>query len=156
MQKSVLDGFSLDSSLVRSPPTSHQGLHEALEGGTLSRRRFIGTAAGAAGLAVTSGLWASALADVSRGAQPRPIPGGTTIPGLGFFHFFFPGPGNEPALITDFRGKVGVADLTGTGMGTDPATGATVSLLYGADMRFMKGHYVGKNNQVHQGTLVFI
>src|SRR6266542_6380004 len=58
--------------------------------GRMSRRAFIRTAAGAAGVALTSGVWMPELAWAAKGStEPSPIPGGTELP-FGFFHFFFP------------------------------------------------------------------
>jgi hypothetical protein len=122
----------------------------------------VGGALGATGLALTSGLWGSAVARaaVSRGAvgsaAPRPIPGGTEIDPFGFFHFFFPGAGNEPVTITDFNGHVGVADVVGTGTGTDPDTGDLIPLTFDTDVRFMSGEYVGLDGSHHHGTFGFI
>ncbi len=122
----------------------------------ISRRTFIGTAAGATGVALGSGLWVPMLAEAKKGgAGPNPIPGGIDTP-FGFLHFFFPGHGNEPSLITDFDGLIGVADLEGTGIGNDPETGEPTNLVWGADLRFMHGKYVGMDGQVHDGTFGFI
>jgi hypothetical protein len=128
----------------------------------ISRRTFVGGALGATGIALTSGLWQSAIARAAVGtgaagsAAPRPIPGGTQIDPFGFFHFFFPGHGNEPASITDFNGHVGAADVVGTGTGTDPDTGDLIPLTFDCDMRFMSGEYVGLDGISHHGTFGFI
>jgi hypothetical protein len=123
-----------------------------------SRRQFFGTAAGVAG-AVGAGLWlpASAWAD-KKLVDPKPIPGTTTTP-FGKIHFFFPGPadkGNEPSLITDFNGFIGVIDAVGSGTGTDTTTNKKVRLRYAVDNRFMSGVYVGVDGKTHHGTFVFV
>src|SRR2546426_1844598 len=80
--------------------------------GSVSRRRFVGIASGAAGGVLGSGLWTPARGehdDDDRGREPdgRPCPEQNPIPhvntgppsGFGAFHFFFPGPvdGTVPA-----------------------------------------------------------
>ena len=83
---------------------------------------------------------------------PRPIPQ-TVAPGAPF-HLVLPASGTEPATITDFRGKIGLADLGGTGVGV--TDGQRESLLHAADVRFMSGRYVGVDNRRHEGTFVFV
>jgi hypothetical protein len=89
-------------------------------------------------------------------SEPSPIPGGIQPfgPGTEVFHLFLPEPGNEPSTITDFNGFLGVARITGYGTATDGA-GQTRRLFYDADMRFMKGLYVGKDGRHRQGTFGF-
>jgi hypothetical protein len=93
------------------------------------------------------------------GAAPLPIPGGFANPtGRPFIHFNFPGPadasppfGNDPSTITDFNGFIGVANVRGTGTGTD-STGATSTLYFTVDVRFMTGLYQGVDGNLHQAT----
>src|SRR5207245_5065858 len=99
----------------------------------LSRRQFMMKAAGASGAVLSSGLWMPALA-LAHGVAPKPIPGGTQVPGIGFFHIFLPGPDNEPSTITDFKGSIGIAALGGTGTWIDTATGQHHSLLFDVDL----------------------
>lgn len=122
----------------------------------LSRRRFLGGAAGAAGVAVgSSALWpAKAFADKPSNSAPKPIPGGFTIDGI-TFHVFGFGVGTEPSTITDFNGFVGVADVQGTGTATNP-DGSTETLLFDTDMRFMQGVYVGQDDRVHKAAFGFV
>jgi hypothetical protein len=96
---------------------------------------------------------------------PLPIPGGfaNPFPGEPFVHLNLPGPadslttsagttaGNEPSLITNFDGFVGVAHFQGTG-----SDRAGNSLLWDADLRFMQGVYQGVDGSLHQGTFAFV
>jgi hypothetical protein len=129
--------------------------HEHAGRKALSRRGFIGSAAGA-GAILGAGLVlpGTAFGAKPSNAAPNPIPGGFTFNGIQFHAFFF-GPGQEPATINDFNGFVGVADVQGTGTATNP-DGSTETLLYDTDMRFMKGVYVGKDGAVHKGTFGFV
>jgi len=124
----------------------------------VQRRRFLRTAAGAAGLALTANAWLPALARAASPKGPRPIPGGIQPlgPGSELFHVFFPDPGAEPSLITDFDGMVGLAHVEGTGVGTDTATGASKTYTWDVDNRFMVGKYIGLDGQPHDGTFGFI
>ena len=133
----------------------------------LSRRQFLGRTAGVAGVAVGSafGLPAMARAAAPGQGEPRPIPGGTQIGPLGFFHFYFPTTPNpvgatdtiengrgDPSLITDFNGFVGVGEWAG-GRGKDQS-GTT--LFWGADLRFMDGEYIGFDGRHRQGAFTFV
>lgn len=120
----------------------------------LSRRQFLGTTAAATGVVVAAPLWMPALADASS-IDPTPIPEtlfGAATP----FHVQLPGPNVELSAITDFNGVLGVAAVSGTGMGTDTSTGAHRPLVFDADMRFMQGQYIGMDGQNHEGTFVFV
>jgi hypothetical protein len=133
----------------------------------LSRRQLVGRAAGLAGVAVGSGLGLPALARASAPGQvaPRPIPGGTQIDGLGFFHFYFPTATNpvgstdtvengrgDPSLISDFNGFIGLGDWGG-GTGKDQ-NGDT--LYWAADLRFMDGEYIGLDGRHRQEAFAFV
>jgi hypothetical protein len=125
----------------------------------LSRRQFLGTAAGATGIVLGSGLWMPGQALAwGDGAAPRHIPGGIQPfgPGTEVFHVFLPGEGNEPSTITDFHGSIGIAMVDGTGTGTDTSTGATTPLTFDTDMRFMQGVYIGVDGEKHKGTFGLI
>jgi hypothetical protein len=130
----------------------------------LSRRKFLSAAALAGGGVVTSPLWAAKLVEAAAFAEadPRFIPGGTTLPFTSpLFHFFFPTDGVPGAVtvdsghgdistITDFHGMVGVADI--------PFTGGTAvgSLQWKADVRFMKGSYIGTEGDTRTGAFAFV
>jgi len=117
----------------------------------------MGTAAGAAGAVLTSNLWWPAAAAASEQVEhaPRPIPGGIDVGGT-TFHLFPPGAGNEPSTITDFKGLVGLANIGGTGTGRDLTTGDTTTLVFDADMRFMKGTFVDNDGHRRHGTFGFV
>ena len=70
----------------------------------------------------------SSSSGASQGCSPAPVP----IPGgfnarraFGprfpdrFFHLFLPGPGSEPSTVFNFRGKVAVLNIHGTGTRTE-------------------------------------
>lgn len=135
----------------------HVGHAHFWERAALSRRQFMETAAGATGVVLVSGFWmpGRVLAD---NAAPRPIPGGIQPfgPGTELFHVFPIAPGVELSTITDFHGSIGGAEVQGTGTATNTDTGATSSLLFDVDMRFMQGAYVGIDGETHRGTFSFI
>jgi hypothetical protein len=133
----------------------------------LSRRALLGRTAGVAGAAVGSALGVPALVKAAavQNAEPRPIPGGTQIDGLGLFHFYFPTSPNpagaedtiengkgDPSTITDFNGFIGVGDWAG-GTGKDQ-NGNT--LYWAADVRFMDGEYVALDGQRRMGAFAFV
>jgi hypothetical protein len=143
-------------------PLSHGGL-ECKH--SVSRRRFFGTAAGAA---LASGLWTPLRAlsldddDPTPDLTPKPIPGGVSPFGVFIHHFPLPAPGTpldqitDPSQIFDFNGFVGGTRIRGSGTGTDTTTGATTPLNFQADMGFMKGSYIGQGGGRHHGTFGFI
>ncbi len=111
------------------------------------------------------GLPAVARAGAPGRGEPRPIPGGTQIDGLGFFHFYFPTANNpvgatdtvesgrgDPATITDFNGFVGLGEW-GPGTGKDQQG---KSLFWAADVRFMDGEYVALDGRHRQGAFAFV
>jgi hypothetical protein len=128
-----------------------------------SRRGFIQATGGlaAAGLAVSRGY--RAFAQEANGANPKPIPPGFEMEGQQF-HVYLNEPGNEPSTISDFRGLVAINHLQGMGtvirggpnggLATPTATGDRIG--YDADMRIMKGQYIGEDGQEREGTFGFI
>jgi hypothetical protein len=127
----------------------------------LSRRQFLGTAAGAAGLALGSGLLIPGTARADDNLLPTPIPFSRTLFGYGPFHFAFPGPVDSPGpfcgkpgpfippLINNFNGFIGVS--AGTGTATDGSGN-----IFTFDNRFMKGVYVGQDGKNHRGAFAFL
>jgi hypothetical protein len=122
----------------------------------VSRRAFMGRAAGVAGGVVAASVLGPgiALAAKKQSSGPKPIPGGINVGGQ-VFHVVGFAAGAENSTITDFNGFVGVAQVQGTGTATNP-DGSTDTLLFDTDMRFMKGVYVGQDKRVHQGTFGFV
>jgi len=120
----------------------------------MSRRKFIGAAAGTTGAILGSALWMPKLA-LAASSDPNPIPGGIVVGGQ-LFHVFLLGEGNEPSTITDFKGFVGVADVQGTGTGIDIGTGHHETLNYDTDVRFMQGTYIGMDGKQYSDTFGFI
>jgi hypothetical protein len=59
----------------------------------------------------------------------------------------------DAATIRDFKGDIGVAETPPTGVATDPFFGGK---FWAADVRFMKGVFVGPDNARHRGTFAFI
>lgn len=123
------------------------------------RRSFLQSTAGAAGLALTSGLWTHQRAYGQPGtAEPKPIPGGAMPLGILVHHFPLPSTPvplsqiNDPSEITDFNGVIGDTQIRGAGTGT----GFAQTLAFRADMGFMQGEYVGDDGDHHHGTFVFI
>jgi len=144
---------------------SHMG-HAHFWERAMTRRKFLGSAALAGGAAATAGIWLPELARAAAFAEadPAAIPGGTLLPFQPTpFHFFFPtgGPSGvtvksgqgDPSLITNFDGMVGVADV-GDNMGTEVGTGTR--LHWKADVRFMKGTYVGTEGDTRTGAFAFV
>jgi hypothetical protein len=144
---------------------------------TLSRRRFMQTAAVAAAGA-TGSLAAPASSGASGGdhshshghgqavVPPKPIPGGLDIGGGNIIHVYTPGDPAvtlpfthttlggfdvEPATLTDFRGFSAVAFHVGTATGSD---GATYDVE--TDMRAYEGDYVDATGTRRFGTFAFI
>jgi hypothetical protein len=127
----------------------------------LSRRNFVQVAGGASGLLLASRVLSPAVIRATDSAAPKPLPGGTHLPFMpasgpkSVVHFFFPGTGSEPSLITDFKGVVGLANVNGTGTLTD-GQGNKSKLGFGSDNRFMKGEYIGVDGERHRGAFAFI
>ncbi|HJY35389.1 MAG TPA: hypothetical protein VJ260_11075 [Vicinamibacterales bacterium] len=122
------------------------------------RRRFLTSAAGAAGLAFWLPDGANAGQGKGKGAAPKPIAGGAMPLGI-FIHHFPVLPTatplsalNEPSQITDFKGYVGLNRIRGGG--TSPQFAQT--LAFQADMGFMKGQFIAEDGNLHQGVFGFI
>lgn len=155
-----------------SVPDDVSSLSEHASSAGLSRRQIL-TGAGAAATYLSllplmhaeGSLSLSSTALASCSPAPVPIPGGfnakqafgARFPDR-FFHFFLAGPGVEPSTIFNFKGKVGVQSIQGTGTRTllDQITGQVLSqtpnLPFATDVRFMAGQYIGVDGRQHQGT----
>jgi len=103
----------------------------------------------------------------AHGTGPKPIPGGIQPlgPGTTVYHVLLPGyppagspdpAENDPSLITDFNGHVGLAFVQGMGTRTDLTSGATSRNVFEVDLRFMKGVYIGEDGRRHHGTFALI
>jgi len=125
----------------------------------LSRRRFLVASALATGSVLAPETWLPAFA-AEEFSPPNPITGGTVLPFQGLTGFYFPGPNpfsnitienkkGDPSLIRDFNGFVGMGEWAG-----GPVAAST--MIWNADMRFMKGEYVGKDGEEHRGAFAFI
>jgi hypothetical protein len=128
----------------------------------LSRRQFGRAALSslAVGAALGTGLWRPTLALASPPETPVPIPGATPVLG-GAFHVFGPGAFDpidaEPSTITDFKGFVGLAYLSGEVTQTNTSTGEVRTLPFvDSDMRFMKGVFRGTDGQIHHGAFALV
>jgi len=148
MRAPTMDTANFDA--LRSGVAGHHARHR------LSRRAFMGSAAGLAATAVGTGLLRPGAAFGARrpNSAPKPTTSVLSFNGVDFHTTFF-APGADPSAITDFNGFVGVADVQGTGTATNP-DGSTESLKFDTDMRFMSGVYVGEDNAVHKGVFGFV
>jgi hypothetical protein len=137
----------------------------------LSRRQFLGAAvaSGAAlslpGMVPVAAEAASGSSLPSGASLPNPIEGGTHVPRL--LPFYFPTAPNpagstqvvadrtgDGSTIKDFSGSIGVSEFPPTGEVTsDPFFSGK---FWAADIRFMKGVYVGRDKARHRGTFAFI
>lgn len=146
---------------------------------TFTRRGFLGTAAGAAGLMAASQFSLAPLAlarddddgeDRKATVEPNPIPGGATVFGFLVHHNPLP---NDPTLpltifntsqgdpseIGNFNGLVLDTMIRGLGTGTGVSFADDTkpgSLAFRADMGAMQGEYVGEDGKHHHGSFVFI
>jgi hypothetical protein len=131
-------------------------------GKNLTRRGFLSTATGAAGLAVASDFAFAPLgiADEEKTAEPKPIPGGAgTIAGVAIHHNPLPAVPttplsqiSDPSEIGDFNGMIIDTQIRGLGTGT----GLAAPVSFRADMGAMQGVYVGEDGKRHHGSFVFI
>ena len=91
---------------------------------------------------------------------PVPIPGGSPVLG-GSYHVFVPAAFDpidaEPITITNFKGFVGLAYISGNVTRTNTETGQRQSLPFiDTDVRFMKGMFRGTDGLTHQATFGFV
>ena len=126
----------------------------------LTRRGFLTTATGAAGLALASDFASAPLAMAAdKTAEPKPIPGGAGII-AGVFVHHNPLPTapipltqiSDPSEIGDFNGMIIDTQIRGLGTGT----GLSGPVSFRADMGAMQGVYVGEDGKHHHGSFVFI
>lgn len=136
--------------------TVHHG-HPHFWQRALSRREFMGGSLAVTGAVMGSGLLSPALALAdSDTVAPKPLTYGFNFPpSTQVFRSSDLSPDSELSSITDFKGKVGAAQVQGTGTATKH-DGSSEPLLYDTDMRFMKGTYVGVDGHVHRGTFALV
>jgi hypothetical protein len=125
----------------------------------VTRRGFLSTAAGAAGLAVASEFALAPWAMADEDPEPKPIPGGAgTIAGVAIHHNPLPALPipltqiNDPSEIGDFNGMIIDTQIRGLGTGT----GLSAPVSFRADMGAMQGEYIGEDGRHHHGSFVFI
>lgn len=123
---------------------------------SISRRNFIWTSAGAAGVGLVLGssakpLYADEEANRACPIEPQPIPHTNATPFGTTIHT-----GDDPSVITDFSGVIAQADLELSGTGTDLNTGDSAPYGFHAEMRFMKGKFVAADGKTHRGAFAFI
>ena len=121
-----------------------------------SRGQVLRRGAVAVGALSSLSLLDVAPAFAAAGAQPRPIPGGldanfNPVPHHPFIHVLPPALGFEMSTITDFHGSIAAAEIQGTAHGSDGST-----YTFDADMRFMRGRYVGRDGRRRWGSFGFI
>jgi len=136
----------------------------------VSRRAFLGRAAGAGTVLGTGLLGSRLLAAGDDGERPRqagrpkaiPVGFGPFAPFGVFIHHLPPLPDapladiNEPSNITDFEGFVAFTRIRGGGIGTNTSTGETQNLAFQADMGFNQGTFIGTDGHRHRGTFAFV
>ena len=126
--------------------------HSHLGSRALSRRGFIAVGAGAAGALSLLPFFGRTTALAGGGAEPKPIPGGSVPPPAGP-RVWLPQPGLEPSTITDFDGKVALADIYGSGEARQGDLSFPAN--FNADMRFMTGRYVDLDGVTREGSFGF-
>ena len=124
--------------------------------GRTSRAAVLRRGALAVGALSGLGLLEAGPVFASSGAQPKPIPGGfdqnfNPVPKDPFIHVLPPAVGFEMATITDFRGVIAATEVQGKARGSDGS-----AYTFDADMRFMRGHYVGRDGRKRWGTFGFV
>jgi hypothetical protein len=119
----------------------------------LSRRAALKLTGGAFATVLALPALARAASKVPS-ADPRPIPVGFSIPGVGDFHLQFPVEGADVSTVFDLNGFVGATELRGTG--TLTIGGRSQQAFFDVDNRFMVGEYIGLDGEHHNGTFGFI
>ena len=137
-------------------PSGLSPLFDRAVTGRVSRAQVLRRGAVAVGTLSAVGLLDAGPALASWGAQPKPIPGGfdqnfTPVPTDPFIHVLPPAVGFEMSTITDFRGVVAATEVQGKARGSDGST-----YTFDADMRFMRGHYIGRDGRKRWGTFGFV
>lgn len=95
---------------------------------------------------------------------PVPVPSGSPSIDGGHYHVFAPGPAGgidpidaEPATITNFKGFVGLAYISGNVTQTNTETGEENFYPFvDSDMRFMQGTFLGTDGKEHQAAFALV
>jgi hypothetical protein len=88
---------------------------------------------------------------------PVPIAGGTAGFGPSGAYHVFGGPGQENSTISNFKGSIGSALISGNVTRTNIQTGVEEYFPFNnANMRFMKGTFKGTDEDEHDGTFAFV
>jgi hypothetical protein len=106
--------------------------------------------------AVTGWQLIAAGTALAGGADPRPIPGGfdqnfNIVPKHPAIHVLPPAVGFEMSTITNFRGIIAAGEVQGTAHGSDGTR-----YTFDADMRFMRGRYIGMDGKARNATFGFV
>jgi hypothetical protein len=128
----------------------------------LTRRQAVAT--GTAALGVLTLPRFALGAPPSAGPNPIPqvlidpdAPIHIKLPGYPPPPFNSPDPAtNDPSTITDFNGQIGLTFVRGMGVRTEKATGATATLPFEVDLRFMKGEFVATDGRRRHGAFALI
>lgn len=141
--------------LAASPLANRREGHAHFWERALSRRQFLAATGLAGGAVVTSSVWMPLVADAHSTVAPTPIPYGTVVGGK-LFHFVGVGPDKDESTIFNFKGMVGVAEISGGIAGVHNGAPLAANAQFGSDNRFMKGVYIGTDGHKHHGTFAFI
>ena len=122
----------------------------------MSRRQLLRRSAAAVGGLAGLNLLDPLTALARPAGEARPIPGGfaedfSLVTHDPFIHVLPPGIGFEMSTITDFNGAVGGAEIRGSARGSDGTT-----YDFDADMRFMRGVYVGLDGHRREAAFGFV
>jgi hypothetical protein len=141
---------------LRGPYEGQSYFFERATTAGMSRRQFLRRSAVAAGGIAGLGLLGTHPAFGQFTADPKPIPGGLDenfnfVSSDPFIHLFPPAVGLEMATITDFTGLIGAAEIQGAAHGSDGS-----AYTFDADMRFMRGDYIGEDGRFRVGAFAFV
>jgi hypothetical protein len=86
-----------------------------------------------------------------------PVQGGTPGFGPSGAYHVFGGPGQDNSTISNFKGSIGSALISGNVTRTNVKTGAEEYFPFNsANVRFMTGTFKGTDEGEHTGTFAFV